>query len=309
MLSCILPYVILPKIGLGIEPPSVSLAAETLIPNVFPGFNLTNGTTSLIIVTIIVAALMLYVNHTFTSQSIDDYVPKNAFVTLVYWIVQFWDNQVELDRKQKLRILPLVLTIFVFFSVANLIKMIPGTETVGITECAKPGQIGYPIHYGFLDTNNSATVTEAQFEECEETHQGLFTIVAFFKPLTTDINTPLAVAVITIFSVQIWGFLALGLAYILKFINVKALGHGQIIGVVIGGIESISELTKPISLTLRITFAIFAGGILLMVISYLLGAAGAFLFYMIELVVGLFQAFIFSMLTLVYGSQAIHHEE
>lgn len=301
---------ILPKFGLAVRAPSVSLAPEVLIHDVVPGLNITNGTISMVIVLVITMTILISTNLSFKKQRVETYVPTNGISTMLYMVVEFWDGQVEGFEKHKYRIMPLALTIFLFFSVANLVKMIPGTETVGMKECAQVGQTGYPVHFGFLDTKGAAIVTEEQYQKCEETGEGLFMVVPYVKPLATDINAPIVVAVIVFIAVQVFGVIALGPGYFYKFINLPAVGSGKIMDVIVGGIETISEFMRPLSLALRITFVMFAGGILILVFGYLLGPTGAFLFYALELVIGLFQAFIFTILTLVYGAGAVqHHEE
>jgi len=309
ILSYILPYVVLPKLGMAIRSPSISLAAETLFEDAVPGINITNGTVSLILVIGIELAVFICINQSFKRQTPQQYVPHNFMTTLLYMIVEFWDSQTKLEEKQKKRILPLVLTIFLFFAIANIIKMLPITETVGLIECAPPGQTGYTVWYGFLDTNSAGIVTEQQYETCESTQTGLFMLVPLIKGLATDINAPLAMALISIIAIQIWGFSALGYRYIFKFINLPALGTGKIMNFIVGCIETMSELIKPISLGLRITFVIFAGGMVLAVMSYLCGGTGAVFFYALELIIGIFQAFLFSMLVLVFGTQAVAHTE
>jgi F-type H+-transporting ATPase subunit a len=301
---------ILPKFGLAVLAPSVSLAPEVLIHDVVPGFNLTNGMISMIIVCFLVIAIMISTNRAIKKQGVERFVPTNTLTTILDWVVEFWDTQIQGLGRMLYRIMPLALTIFLFLAVSNLIKMIPGTETIGMKECAQVGQTGYPIHNGFLDTNHAGVVTEEMFEVCEKTGNGLFKIVPFVKPLATDINAPISIALVVFFSVQIWGVQALGGKYFFKFVNLPALGSGKFLDFIISAFEVITELMKPLSLAMRITFVIFAGGVILLVFGYLLGPIGALVFYVFELVIGLFQAFIFAILTLAYGAQAIaYHEE
>lgn len=142
-------------------------------------------------------------------------------------------------------------------------------------------------------------------------------IIPFFRGLTTDLNVPLALALVVFLLVEFWGLRALGLPYLFKFINLPALGNlGKkplgAIDFIVGIIEIISELSRLVSLTFRLFGALFAGGILLIVFSFLVAFFAPVPIYLLELVIGGMQAYVFAILTIIYASQAVishHHEE
>ena len=68
----------------------------------------------------------------------------------------------------------------------------------------------------------------------------------------------------------------------------------------VGLIEIVSELAKVLSLSLRLFGNIFAGEVLISVISALVGLLVPTPFMLLELLVGLIQASVFAMLTIVY---------
>src|SRR5690606_35629585 len=79
-----------------------------------------------------------------------------------------------------------------------------------------------------------------------------------------------------------------------------------------------SEVAKVVSLSLRLFGNVFAGEVLLHVLSSLVAYAMPIPFMFLELIVGVVQALVFSMLTLVYlslstekphGSHEAHHED
>ncbi len=82
---------------------------------------------------------------------------------------------------------------------------------------------------------------------------------------TSDINTTLALALVTMVLVQVFGFRALGGKYVYKFINVPALQKGGmgIMFFVVGFLELISEISRILSFAFRLLGNIFAGGVLL----------------------------------------------
>ncbi|MFI9508865.1 F0F1 ATP synthase subunit A [Nocardia sp. NPDC052566] len=76
-------------------------------------------------------------------------------------------------------------------------------------------------------------------------------------------------------------------------------------------INVIEELAKPISLSLRLFGNIFAGGVMLSVITLLpawISWGPTALWKLLDLFVGLVQAFIFSLLTILYFGQAMARE-
>lgn len=153
-------------------------------------------------------------------------------------------------------------------------------------------------------------------EAVEAGNANLFTIAPFFRGVTTDLNFPLALAVIVVVIVQVWGIQALGLAYFFKFINLPALGKlGKkplgAIDFIVGLIEIISELSRLLSLTFRLFGAVFAGGVLLIVFSFLMAFIVPIPVYFLELFIGGIQAYVFAMLTFIYASQAVvsHHDD
>jgi F-type H+-transporting ATPase subunit a len=162
------------------------------------------------------------------------------------------------------RYFPLIATIFVFILAANLLDFFPifGTVTVA-------GGEGH---------------------------------VPLFHAVNADLNTPLALAIISFLVVELSGVLTLGiLKYGSKFVNFK----GGVMGFIIGLLEIIGNLARLVSLSFRLFGTIFAGEVILLVI-------GSFVPYLMpvplmafELFIGLLQAAIFAILTLAYIKLAV----
>jgi F-type H+-transporting ATPase subunit a len=148
------------------------------------------------------------------------------------------------------------------------------------------------------------------------------------RPANTDINTPLALALISFVFVLFFGLRALGLGYLKQYFNFGQLfiGLGQlvrgrigaglsgilmgIINVFIGLVELLSMFTRVISFTLRLFGNMTAGEILLLMATFLIPYLFALPFYGLELLVGFIQALIFSALTLIFLTVAVtSHEE
>lgn len=174
---------------------------------------------------------------------------------------------------------------------------------------------------GVATTETVATEGEAHTTEAvtgETTGDPLkdyrFHITPFFRPAATDLNLTIGLALISFFFIQFYGFKELGLSYLQKFIPIGSLGNLSkkplgAIDMIVGPLELISELSKIVSLSFRLFGNIFAGGILIAVMLFLVGTGLPIIFYALELIVGLAQAGVFAVLTLVFISQAMqgHH--
>ncbi|MCC6614889.1 MAG: F0F1 ATP synthase subunit A [Anaerolineae bacterium] len=139
-------------------------------------------------------------------------------------------------------------------------------------------------------------------------------VTPFVRGGSTDLNLTIGLALVTFVAIQVFGVAAQGPAYFMKFINLNALGtmHKKPLGAVdflVGLFEIISEIGKIISLAFRLFGNLFAGGILLAVMSFLIAALLPVIFYGLEVIVTTIQAFVFAVLTIVFSAQAMegHH--
>lgn len=123
--------------------------------------------------------------------------------------------------------------------------------------------------------------------------------VPVFRPGTADLNTTLALAIVSIFVTQIFGIKYLSLGYFKKFIN-----FSNPIMFFVGILELISEFAKIISFAFRLFGNIFAGEVLLVVLAFLVPVVVPMPFYGLELFVGFIQALVFAMLSLVFFNMA-----
>ena len=146
--------------------------------------------------------------------------------------------------------------------------------------------------------------------ELEEDGKIVGFIAPFLRGVNTDLNAPLGYAIWSAIFVEFWGITALGFfSYGSKFFNFKRLLTGDImngiIDVFVGFLELISEFARLISFTFRLFGNIFAGEVLLFMMTFLLPFVFVDIFYGLELFVGLIQGFVFAMLTLVFGVMAV----
>ena len=175
-------------------------------------------------------------------------------------------------RENARRFFPLFATIFLFVVVNAWLGLLPIYQSLGF------------IDHGHLESH-------------------------LLRPAGTDLNMPLALAIISFLFVEFWGIRTLGWHYFGKFIRLGAFGRGQIlqgmIDLFVGLLELLSELVRIVSFTFRLFGNMTAGEILLLVTSFLIPFVFSLPFYGLELLVGFIQALIFAGLTLVFVTIAI----
>ena len=162
-----------------------------------------------------------------------------------------------------------------------------------------------PIQADTVDTSEAAAL---QPEHEGDAFSGL--LAPLFRSVMTDVNAPLALALMSFIFVEYWGLSALGLGYLKKFFAFGNLLRGKPMGIIdvfVGLLELISELIRVVSFTFRLFGNIFAGEVLLLMMSFLVPLVLINVFYGLELFVGLIQAFVFAMLTLVFAQTAVSH--
>jgi F-type H+-transporting ATPase subunit a len=150
----------------------------------------------------------------------------------------------------------------------------------------------------FILISNWLSVLPLQYEEHGHTAELL-------TPAAGDINYVLALALFVFVCYHGAGIWRSGIiGYPIKVLK----GHVAFLA----PINLVEELAKPISLSLRLFGNIFAGGILVSLISlfpaWIMWAPNA-IWKSFDLFVGAIQAFIFSILTILYFSQAMELEQ
>lgn len=137
----------------------------------------------------------------------------------------------------------------------------------------------------------------------------------FFRPAGTDVNMPLAIAIVSFFFVEFWGIRTLGWGYLAKFFKFDNLLKGKLfqgfVDLFVGFLELLSEFVRVVSFTFRLFGNMLAGEVLLLVAAFLVPFVFAVPFYGLEILVGFVQGLIFAGLTLVFAVLAVtpHAEE
>lgn len=130
---------------------------------------------------------------------------------------------------------------------------------------------------------------------------------------TSDLNSTLALALVAFVYFEYQGVKAHGLfGYIGHFINIKAIfkkGWMGVIDFIMGLLHIVSELVRPVALSLRLFGNIFGGEIVLVVAFLMFAPLIPLPFMMLEFIVGFIQAFVFATLFLTFTSMNTAHSE
>ncbi len=138
-------------------------------------------------------------------------------------------------------------------------------------------------------------------------HAGHAAAIPVFRSMNADVNMTLAIALAAMAMVQFYGMSELGFgAYSSKFFVPP---WKNPVGTFVGFLEIISEFSRIVSFTFRLFGNIFAGEVLLIVISYLAPYLAPIPFLGMELFVGLIQGLVFALLTCVFLKIAVSHHD
>ncbi len=179
-------------------------------------------------------------------------------------------DSVTANREQSLKFFPLIATIFLFVLVGNWAGLLPGFG----------GAWGV-----------------------KEMHDGKEILIPFIRSSSADLNFTVALAAFSVITIQVVGIASIGFfKYIGKFFN-----FSNPLNFFVGILELVSEVAKLISFSFRLFGNIFAGEVLLTVMTVLVPYIIPLPFLVMEVFVGLIQAIVFAMLTLVFMKMAMEH--
>ena len=287
----------------------ISISAENLFT--IGGISITNS-----MLTSLVVSGLLIVFALIVRLSLKETTKPTGIQNFAEWIVESLHNLVHSvtgDLKKTRLFLPFVGTFLLWILLNNWLGLLPGVGTIQLIkeESEVHASAQSTIDTASLqlveqahaatevstdDTASETVSSEATLEEDTEKHT---TAVPILRPGTADLNTTLALAIISVLLTQVFGVKALGLSYFKKFIN-----FSNPIMTFVGFLEIISEFAKIISFAFRLFGNIFAGEVLLVVISALIPLIAPMPFYGLELFVGFIQALVFAMLSLVFFNMA-----
>jgi len=206
-------------------------------------------------------------------------------------------------------IFPWFATIMFYVLLANLLKLIPGFESIGVLHPAH-GEGHTTQVIGHLFGKELVNILPTKVEE------GGVILAPYFRGISVDLNFTASLALIAVVMIQVIGFRAQGFGYLSKFFNTRRMFKVPFFGAMdflVGLLELISEISKILSFAFRLFGNMFAGIVLVAIVAGLLGKISILpaMVMMFELFVGVIQAFVFGMLTMVFMAQATqgHGEE
>ncbi len=241
----------------------IEIAAEPIISLL--GLSLTNTLLMSGVSTVFLGSLAILV---FRSPQLIPSGVQNAFETLMDMILGMMEG-VFGTRERAEKFFPLVATIFFFILTSNWLGILPGIGSVGLYEATSEGEKFVPL----------------------------------FRSAASDINFTLALGIITVFAVNVFGVAAIGATkHFSKFFSFR-----NPIDFFVGILEFISEIAKIISFSFRLFGNVFAGEVLLVITGFLVPYLIPVPFLMLEIFVGFIQALVFAMLAMVFTSIAVSH--
>lgn len=176
-------------------------------------------------------------------------------------------------RELAVKFFPFVATLFLFILFNNWIGLLPGIGSFGIYEQ-------------------------------EEGHRAL---VPFFRSANSDLNTTLALALLSVIAVQYYGFRKAGFfGHLGKYFPFN---RGPI-EIFVGVLELVGEFAKVFSFSFRLFGNVFAGEVLLLITMNLMPVFLPLPFIFLEVFVGFIQALVFTILTLIFLKvtvETVHH--
>lgn len=286
--------------------PTISLPAETI-----PAHGVITNTQIATILADIVILSLFGLGLRRLRKNPDDLVPATRVQNMLEMMIEGLYNLGESILGAKTRkVFWLGATIFIFILVANWMELIPGFDSIGIIEPAHEGVRGYEKGT-FLGIPALVGPLPEDLGEGDDHGPHGYALRPFLRAANTDLNTTLALALIAMVMVQVFGIRALGgKEYFGKFVPTKRIGDGNPMGLIdifVGVLETISEFAKVISFTFRLFGNIFAGQILLFVMSFLIPFVffGVLVFWGLEIFVGAIQALVFMMLTFIFVAMAM----
>jgi len=230
------------------------------------GFKITNSfILSSLVLLLFVIIAILYSKDISASKKSGFFYIFNALLQTVYGLFE------SILGKNIKYFFPLLSSFFVWILFQNWAGLLPGVGSILI----KVEEHGHILHVPLLRSNNA------------------------------DINGTLALSLISVIMIQVFGIKFLGLGgYLSKFFN-----FSNPINFFVGILDILSEFSKILSFTFRLFGNIFAGEVLMTIIAFLVPVFAPFPFLILEIFVGLVQALVFSLLTTVFINMAIakHH--
>lgn len=264
----------------------ISIGAEHLF-DIF-GFRVTNTILTSWIVVIFLIVVSILIRRGIAKK------PNGHLALAIEGILDGFINFMSAfagDKKTVRKFLPIVGTIFFFVLTSNWAGTLPGIETIGIYEPT-------------TEVHEEIAATEEHLEESKSPEENHGKFLPLFRTVNSDLNMTLVFAIIIVVGSHIIGFKTIGAKHHLGkfFVN----PFKKPINAFVGILEVIGEFSRIVSLTFRLFGNIFAGSVLMLIISFLAPFILPIPFLALELFVGFIQALVISVLAVMFIASATH---
>ena len=306
----------------------ISISAETIFS--IGGLNISNSILTSLIVSALLIALAFALKSSLKGPG-DRPSPLQNFIEMLVEGIYGLVHSVTNETKKTRAFMPLILTFFMFIIANNWFGLLPGVGTIGKyeteSEKLEPIQVDQVQAAEVVADEHSETAelspkteidlassepaaenqvdSEKPSEKDEASHSPAPKFVPFLRAGTADLNTTLALALVTMIMTQVWGVHYLHLSYFKKFFDFSDPIH-----FFVGILELVSDFSKILSFAFRLFGNVFAGEVLLAVIGSLVPLVVPMAFYGLEIFVGAIQGLVFALLSLIFYHMAtLGHEE
>ncbi len=266
----------------------VSLAAEKLF-NIGP-FPVTNSVITTWIVTLILLTFAYFATKKMS-------LVPSPIQNIAEIMVEELQGLVSSIAEDKTKVfLPIIATFFFFILFGNYFGLLPGVGSIGFWKEHNQQEVTNTTKEPKETINETYEKTSGSSDSSVTSGSSQKTFVPYLRGINADLNTTLALAIVSVIITHYLAIKYLGLgSYIGKFLSLNP------IFLFVGLLELFGEFTKIASLSFRLFGNIFAGEVLLTtatttIFAYIVPIP----FYFLEFLVAFIQALIFSMLTLVF---------
>ena len=255
--------------------PHISIKAEKVFEIL--GFPITN---SLLVTTLVIVVFSFIARYYYQELQKED--RSLVFYGLHAMFVGLYGMFESVLRKNVNVFYGLLGSFFFFILLSNWSGLVPGVGSILIEP---------QIHLEEI----------AESKEIHETGK-----IPLLRGGTADLNTTIALALVSVFMTQLYGFKFLGpMGHLKKYFDFR-----DPIMIMLGPLELVQEFARIISFAFRLYGNIFAGEVLLTIVPFLLPVFFSFVvapMFLMEIFVGLVQALVFVMLSSVFINMAVSH--
>jgi F-type H+-transporting ATPase subunit a len=242
-------------------------------------------TNSMIVTWIVAAGLILFAQLAMRNPKRIPEGSQNFWEWLVESLHKFLENIIGHDLVRKT--FWFFATIFIFILFCNWFGLIPGVGTIG---------------WGYTDAAGHFHLTNP-----------------FFRGANADLNMTFAMAMVFFVCWVVWALQANGVGgFLMHIFGAKGSTTGAlkllmiVVFFIVGILEVVSILFRPVSLSFRLFGNIYAGESMLEAMAQIVPLLSWLIpipFYFLEVLVGMVQALVFMLLTAVFTLLITQHDE